>query len=890
MWIFRQLFNFCKNLLRKQRLDEDLDLEIRSYMELSAEEKTILGVSPEQARIQAELETGGLEQIKEGVRDVRVGATIDRLLQDIRYGSRLLWKNLAYAALTVTTVALGIGATTAIFSVVDGVMFKSLPFPNAARLVRVRSVFTATRRGDVASYPDFLDWRARNHVFDALAAFRTGDFTLAGRGEPERLHGAVVSARLFSLLGVSPAIGRSFLPQEDHPAAADGANAVVLSHALWQRDFGSDPAVIGRTIRLDGQPFTVVGVMPPKFEYPIDAAPVELWTTIAVDAGGGGMPMTDQRGAHYLDVIGLLKPGVQLREAFAEMAQIAGNLSKEHPENKPRTVQLVPEVQELAGPLRTPLLVLMGAVVCVLLIVCVNVANLLTAQGSRRYKEIAVRFAMGANRARVVCQLLTENLILSLLGGGLGLTLAIAMVKILVRIMPAQAPRFNNISVDGRLIGFALFISLFSGILFGLAPAFRTSNIDLTESLKENWARSGSDGKAHARFRGLLVGIQAALAVVLLLGATLLLQSFVHLTRVDPGFDPHDVLTFQLNTPTPNAGDPAAFFREFAARVKSVPGVVSVSAAASLPLTGDSMKSSVEIEGHPTPPGSRSTADFNSVETGYFRALDSAIIRGRDFTAHDSAKATPVVIVNRTFAQQFFPNENPIGKHIRPGIGNGYGPGEPPMREIVGIIQDVKQSGLQAEAAPEMYAPLAQSPFSPVFFVVRTATDPRGYAGIIRRQLGSLEKTEPMYHIETLDEYFQEALSIPRLVTLLLSAFAVVAVLLACMGVYGVVSYVTAQRTHEIGIRMALGSRKLEIMRLILTEGLRPAIAGTLAGIAISLKATALLSSLLYGLTPTDPLTFCAIPLLMTGIALMASYLPARRAANLDPMQSLRYE
>ncbi len=478
MSLLHRIYNLCRNVLSKQRLDQDLDLEIRSYIELTAEEKVQRGVSREEACLQARRDAGGLEHVKENVRDIRVGASMDRLLQDVRYGIRMLRRNPGFTSVIIATLALGIGTTTAIFSVVDAVMFKPLPFSTAGRLIRVQSVLIANGHGNIASYPDFLDWRARNHVFDGMAVFRTDDFTLVAGRQAEHLKGAIASARLFSLLGANPVLGRSFLPQEDNLAAASGTDAVILSSGLWQREFGSDPAVLGRTIQLGGQPFTVIGVMPPNFQFPIEAEPVELWTTIAIDArDGGGPPMTAQRGAHYLDVIALLKPGVRIREAQSEMAAITANLNKEHPENKARTVRLVPEIEGLVGPVHMPLLVLLGAVGCVLMIVCVNVANLLLARSSRRYKEMAVRVALGSSRLRTVGQLLTENLVLSLLGGCLGLGVAISMIRGLVGLMPAQVPRLNSIAVDGRLLSIAFLISVLSGIIFGVGPALQASKI-----------------------------------------------------------------------------------------------------------------------------------------------------------------------------------------------------------------------------------------------------------------------------------------------------------------------------------------------------------------------------------------------------------------------------
>jgi len=896
-WLYKLPLRL-RSLFRKDRVEQELSEELRLHLERLIEEKVAQGMTSEEARYAALRELGGVEQIKEECRDMRRVNYIENLVQDVRYGVRMLRRNPGFAATAILTLALGIGATTAIFSVVDTVMFKPLPFPTADRLVRIRSVIAATGHGAVASYPDFLDWRARNHVLESMAVFRTNDFTLIGPREPLHLQGAVVSAQLFSLLGVTPALGRVFLPEEDNPAAASGTDPVILSYSLWQREFGADASVLGHAIRLGDQPFTVVGVMPPAFQYPMLLARsgdqgerVALWTTIAVDARGGPSAMAAQRGAHYLDVVGLLKPGVKLQQAQAELAAIASALNKQHPENKPRTVGIVPEVEALIGPLRTPLLVLLGAVGCVLLIVCVNVANLLLARATARHKEMALRAALGASRRRAIRQLLTESVGLGLLGGGLGLALAVASLRILVRLIPADIPRLTGVGLDGRLLGFALLISLAAGILFGLAPALRAAKMSLTESLNETGRGSGSGGKERSGLRGALVVSEVALAVVLLLGAGLLIQSFLRLIRVDPGFDPHHVLTFQLDTPAGKQGAQVpAFFRDVVAKMSALPGVSSASAVASLPLTGDNISSSIEIEGEPTPMGSRPSADFNAVEPNYFRTLGISLVAGRDFTERDVSKSTPVVIVNRTLVRRFFPNQDPIGKHVRPGIGNGYSPGEPPMREIVGVIGDVKQSDLGSEAAPEVYAPLAQSPFDTMLLVVRTANDPSSLVEAARRQVASLDRNTPLYHVEPLDQHFSESVAVPRFISVLLGGFAGLALLLACLGIYGVIAYIVVRRTHEIGIRMALGAQKADVLRTVIGEGLRPALAGVVIGIIGALKLTRLLSSLLYGVKPTDPVTFAAVSLILTGVALLASYIPARRATKVDPMVALRHE
>ena len=885
----RTLINRCAALFGKRKLDEDLDEELRSHIDLAIEENVKRGMSAQEAHTLALREFGGMTQTKEQYRMQRGLPILELLAQDIRYALRQLRKSPGFTFIALLTLALGIGATTALFSVVNAVMLKPLPFPTAARLVRVESVIATNGHGGVASYPDFLDWRERNHVTDGMAAFDTEDFTLIDQREPEHLQGAVVSAQLFSLLGVTPALGRIFLDQEDRPGATNGTDALILSYGLWQREFSSDASVLGRVVELGGRRFTVVGVMPQRFQFPIQAEPIELWTTIAVDSRGGDNAMTAQRGAHYLDVIGLLKPGVTIQQAQAELATIASSLNKEHPENKPRTTRIVPELQLLTGDLRTPMFVLLGAVGCVLLMVCANIANLLLARATGRRKEMAVRIALGASRRRVTCQMLVESLLLGLLGGGLGLGLALLSFRFLVRIVPADIPRLGNIGLDARLLGFALLVSLLAGLLFGLAPALQASKVSLTESLKKTGRGSGGEDKA--RLQSTLVVSEIALAVVLLLGAGLLLQSFLHLTRVDPGFDPHNVLTFQLDSP---AGMQSThfpgFFREAVSRIGALPGVSSASAAASLPLTGDNIASSFEIEGQPTPMGSRPSADFNAVEPDYFRTVGTALRNGRDFTAHDDSSSTPVVIVNRALARAFFPNQNPIGKHVRPGIGNGYGPGELPMREIVGVIEDIKQSRPGAEAAPEIYAPLAQSPFDTMFIVARTANDPASIVKAARQQVASLNRNLPIYHVKTLDQYFADSVAEPRFGSLLLGCFAGLAVLLACLGVYGVVSYAVVQRTREIGIRMALGAGGASVVLSVLLRGMLLALIGVTIGLAGSFALVHLLSSMLFGVQATDPITFAMAALAMLGVAALASYIPGRRAARIDPMQALRTE
>jgi len=809
------------------------------------------------------------------------------LWQDLRYGLRMLAKIPGFTAVAMLTLALGIGANTAIFSMVNAVLLRPLPYSEPDRLVRVVSVRLRDGADDNVSYPDFVDWRARNHVFEGLAVFRTGGFTLTGMGTALRLNGAVVSAELFKLLRVAPSLGRPFLPEEDKPGAVSGTDAVILSHGLWQSQFGTDPSVLGRTIKLNGKSFTVVGVSPPGFQFPIQTDVPDLWTTIAVD-GAGKESMITQRGAHYLDVIARLKPGVTLPHAQAEMSTIVSNLNKQYPENYPRAAKVVPELGEMVKDVLPALLILLGAVGCVLLIACANVANLLLARGTARQREIAIRSALGASRGRVIRQVLTESIVLSSLGGALGLLLGVGGMGLLTRLIPGEIPRLSEISLDLRLLAFAAMVSLVTGILFGLAPAVQGSKSDLTEALKEG-GRGSSEGVHRSRIRSTLVVGELAVAMVLLVAASLLIQSLSCLERVDPGFDPRNVLTFGVHVPaTYSDAQGLAFFRQVVAGIGSLPGVRTASAAVPLPLSGDEMDTSFEIEGRPVAKAKRPTTIFNLVEPRYFATMGIPLMRGRDFTPGDDLKARPVVIVSETLAKRFFPDQNPIGQHIKPGISNGY-PADP-MREIVAVVTDVKQASMAENASAEVYVPLAQCPNNSMLVVVRTQTDPMSIVAAAREKVKTLDKDVPIFAVKTLDEYVGESMAQARFNARLLGIFAGLALALAVVGIYGVISYSVTQRTHEIGVRVALGAGLGDVLKLVVGQGLRLALVGMAVGMVVALPATRLLRAMLFSVRPTDLTTFLLVSLVLFAATLLATYIPARRASKVDPVVALRYE
>jgi putative ABC transport system permease protein len=797
--------------------------------------------------------------------------------QDVRYGARGLLKSPGFAAAAVLVLALGIGANSAIFSVVNAVLLRSLPYQNPERLVWVGGNIRGGNPRASVSPPDFLDYRAQNNSFEEFAASTSipVPLNLTGAGEPERLTGSVVTTNYFRAFGVKPLVGRTFNPEDERTVSS--APAVVLSHGLWQRRFGADPAVVGKSVLIDGKSATIIGVAPQSFQYP---AGTEIWAPLSFDN-----PEMKVRRAHFLRPVGLLKPDVTLAQAQAEMDVIAGRLEQQYPDSNTKwSLNLVPLQEQVVGNVRASLWVLLGAVGFVLLIACANVANLMLARATARHKEIAIRTALGASRARVVRQLLTESLLLSLLGGALGVLLAVWSVDALVALAQGIVPRAAEIGVDSRVLGFTLAVSVLTGAIFGLLPALRASKPDLNEVLKEG-GRS-SVGVRHGRVRSSLVVAEVALALMLLVGSGLLIRSFVGLQRVNPGFEAENVLTLRLSLARakyPKAEQAAAFFDQLQQRVAALPGVVAVGTVSELPLSGQPNDNYFTIAEHP-PQDARQqvTADFRRANHDYFRAMSIPVLRGRPFTEQEARADAKVVVINETLATTFFPGEDPLGKHLVIDTG------APTQFEIVGVVGDVRHRSLEQGVYQMMYVPSLQVGNNNL--VIRTASNPAGRAAAVRQQVAAIDRDQPVSAIRTMTDVLSESVGQQRFRTMLLAAFAAVALVLAAVGIYGVISYSVTQRTHEIGVRMALGAQRRDVVRLIVRGGLALTLLGVALGLAGSFALTRVMSGLLFGVSATDPATFAGITALLTSVALLACYLPARRATKVDPMVALRYE
>jgi len=804
------------------------------------------------------------------------------LSQDIRYAFRMLAKNPAFTIVSVIALALGIGANTAIFSVVDAVLLRPLPFKHPEQLVMVWE--NAAHLGFPKNTPspaNFLDWQKQAQSFTGMAAMAEKSFNLTGVGEPERLEGRRVSANLFDLLGAPALHGRTFVPDDDKP----GTHVVLLSYSLWQRRFGSDPAVIGRALTLNGESYTVVGVMPRLMQLPgYENVNDQLWVPIAFPSEEAA-----QRGNHFLEVIARMKPGVTLTQAEAEMETIAGRLAQQYPDYNMRIGAIVvPLHEQVVGDIRPALLILLGAVGFVLLIACANVANLLLARAAVRQKEIALRLALGASQSRLIRQFLTESVLLAMFGAGLGLLLAFLGLRALRTFIPATISQVETINIDARVLIFTALIAVVTGIAFGLAPAIHGSHLNLNDTLKEG-GRDSAGGSKGNRTRSLLVIGEVAISFVLLIGAGLLINSFFHLRNLDPGFRADHLLTMKVDLSEvkyPDRERRAAFFDEVMRRVRELPGVQSAAVADNLPLTFSGNSMTIGVEGLPDPPsGERPDVIFRAIGPGYFNTMGIPIVRGRDFTDQDKADSKDVVIISEKTAQHFWPGQDPIGKRLKPGSSTS----KSEWREVIGVVKDVRQNDLIAPPKMQMYFSYRQpKQIAANALVARTTVDPMSLAGSVRNAIWSVDKDQAVANIDTMDHIVAEAVARQRFSMVLLGVFAAVALLLASVGIYGVMSYSVAQRTREIGIRMALGARRADVLQMTVGQALKLVGAGMILGLGAAFVLTRVMATLLYGISATDPITFTGISLVLLAVAILASYIPALRATKVDPITALR--
>ncbi len=806
------------------------------------------------------------------------------LSQDMRYGARMLLKKPGFTLIAVLTLSLGIGANTAIFSVVHAALLRPLPYEQPDRLVMIweRNLSRGLERSQ-GSPVTYCDWREQKHLFDKIAGWWYPQVNLTDTGsEPQRVRTIDVTDAFFDTLGARPIIGRGFQPGEDRPG---GELLAVIGHQLWRDRYNSDSNILGKTITLDGRSYSVIGVSPPGFDYPNET---QVWRPL------GWEPRQHSRNARFFEVVARLKPGVTPQQAQAEMNALSSRIAQENPQsNKDWSAAVVSLRDQLVGDFRLALLVLFGAVGLVLLIACANVANLLLARAGAREKEVAIRLAIGATRGRFLRQLLTESVLLSLLGGVFGMLIAAWGADVLLKFNPVELPPLDSLSVNAPILGFTLGVSLLTGLIFGLVPALHASRPDLNRTLKEGGRDSQTGG---GRIRGALVIAEVAIAMVLLLGAGLLLKSFMRLQRMDAGFNPANVLTFNLQLPFSSYRDwrqVSELYSALIARLKSVPGVQAADATGFLPLEGG-WPTKFLIQGRPPVRGEEPVAQHRPVSEGYFQTMGIPLLRGRQFDERDQADAPGVMIVNEALARRYFPNEDPVGKRVTT-LGRQYGPLGRVMpasleMEIVGVVGDEKNSNLNKTAEPAIYFSHRQFSYRSMSVVARTAASPLSLAGALQNEVWALDRNLPVSNIMTMEQRLGEAVAQPRFSALLLGLFAALALLLAAVGIYGVISYTVEQRTHEIGVRMALGASAGDIVKMVVGRGLALTIAGVGLGVLGAFGLTRLIQGLLFGVGATDPMIFAAMPALLALVALVACYIPARRATKVDPMVALHYE
>jgi len=889
-WFYKLPLRF-RSLFRKKHVEQELGDELSFHLERLTERNEARGMSPEEARYKALRELGGAEQIKEECRDMRRVKLIENLLQDIRFGSRMLVKSPGFTTVAVLTLALGIGANTLIFCVVNAAILHPLPFREAGRLVTLWATSPTVGYSGPGTLPDhdFVEWRKQNRVFSHIAAFRGQPSNLTGVGDPVRLNGESVSPSLFRVLDVSPALGRTFAPEVEGTA---NSHVALLGDRLWRSRFSGDPSVVGRAIRLDGECYTVVGVMPAGFGFPNET---DVWT-----------PLTLSLDAHNatLQVVARLKAGVSIAAARSDVDLIGKRLDEQRHTRPPQPgdwvwiVTLIPLRQAVATDLRTPLLVLFAAVGLVLLIGCANVANLFLARATSRQSEIAIRRALGASRSRLVRQMLTESVLMATVGGFAGLLLATLGRRLLAQAAsllpqslaaPSVAAHIASAGIDVSVLGFTLAVSVLTALLFGLAPALVASRAGLNSNLKDE-ARSTSTGKRQGLLRDSIVVAETALALILLVGAGLMIRSFLRLIGVNPGFSPHGVLTLNISLPESryhSAQSMIAFEEQALERLSALPGAKSAGGVFGLPVGNTGVAGDFTVEGQPPPrAGARAFIAFKRVIGGaYFQAIGIPLLAGRTFDEHDSETSPHVVIVSQSLARHYWPQGEVLGKRLKPGFSDDA------WCTVVGVVGDTKTYGA---ASPSMYLPYAQSPatflMQDMTLVLRTTSDPASQVASARRAVQSVDPALPVFDVSTMEEVVYRSATAPRFNASLLGIFAALALVLATVGIYGVITYAVQQRTHEIGVRRALGAQAADVLRQILRQGMFLASVGIAIGLAGAWALTRFLSSLLFDVRPTDAMTFVLVPLILGAVALVACYLPARRATKVDPMVALRYE
>jgi putative ABC transport system permease protein len=877
MRLFHKLQLRFRSLIRKSRVERDLADELHFHLEELIGEKLAKGMSADEARYAALRELGGVEQIKEECRDMRRVNHAENLIQDVRYGLRMLAKNPGFTAVAVLTFALGIGANTAIFSAVNAFLLRPLPYPNSSQLVRVWA--TNLRNGiehDVASYPDLTDWASQSRSFQQIAAYAHSFYNLSGGNEPERVDGLRASTSLLDLLAIRPFIGRGFLPEEQQ---AGRSHVVLLTTGLWKSRFGAAPSIIGKAVKLNDEAYTVIGILPAQFDFPPNA-PAKLVVPLEPDLN---------RGHGFLNVVARLKSGVTLARAQAEMDTICARLEHQYQQDRGVGVNLEPLRTSYFGQFKPALLILLGAVGFVLLIACANVANLFLGRTAGRQKELAVRAALGAGRLRLVRQLLTESLIVATVGGIMGLVLAAWGVGGLTALLSKtfSTPGIENTIIDPWVLGFTLAASFLTGLASGMAPALGASKPDLNESLEEG-SRSLTGGPGRKRLRSALVVSEIALALVLFSGAALMIKSLLLLTRVDLGLEISNVLALDFAFNGAKYVQPEVrnqFLSDVLERVRALPSVRSAAWVADLPLTDNEDTLGFSIAGRPEPSPSQSpSARFNLVSEDYFRTFGIPLISGRDFTPHDSPEAPGVALINEAMARRFWPGQNPLGRQITLDHRRWY--------SIVGLVGDVRQMGPATEPSAEVYLSSLEDPQNWPYrtLVIRSAGDPVQLVGATEHAVWSVNKNQPVSNIRTMEEALSQSVAQPRAYALLLGIFAVLALVLAAVGLYGVVAYWVTERTHEIGVRMALGAQRVDAFRLVVGTAIRLALLGVGIGLMGDFILTRLMTGLLYRVRSTDPATHAIVCCLLVTVALVASYMPARRATKVDPMVALRYE